>query len=144
MSKAVAILKLEETSISELSDSVSQLKDQLAELEQRQQVIHLDIEANGDAIGALQGRKNHIEDSLEQQERYSRREKIILHGVPENKNENHTKMKKKVTDIFNKSVKYKKWCIEDMQRVYRLSRPVNNKPRSIIVRFLQFEDKLAS
>ena len=52
-------------------------------------------------------------------------------------------MKKKVTDIFNKSVKCKKWCNEDIQRVYRLGRPVNNKPRLIIVRFLQFEDKLS-
>ena len=43
VSKAVATLKLVETSISELSDSVSQLKDQVEELEHRQQVIHLDI-----------------------------------------------------------------------------------------------------
>ncbi|KAK3762033.1 hypothetical protein RRG08_059646 [Elysia crispata] len=41
--------------------------------------------ANSDAIGALQGRIDLIEDSLEQQERYSRRENIILHGVPEDK-----------------------------------------------------------
>ena len=51
-------------------------------------------------------------------------------------------MKKKVTDIFNKSVKCKKWCNEDIQQVHHLGRPVNNKPRPIIVRFLQFEDKL--
>ena len=143
VSKAVATLKLVETSISELRDSFSQIKDQVEELEHRQQVIHLDIEANSDAICAFQGRIDHIEDALEQQERYSRRENIILHGVPEDKNENHTNMKKKVTDILNKSVKCKKWCNEDMQRVHRLVRPVNNKPRPIIVRFLQSEDKLS-
>ena len=58
------------------------------------------------------------------------------------KNENYTNMKKKVTDIFNQSVKCKKWYNEDIQRVHRLGRPVNNKPRPIIVRFLLFEDKL--
>ena len=68
VSKAIANLKLEETSISELRDSVSQLKDQVEELEHTQQVIHLDIEAISDAIGALQGRID-IEDSLAQPER---------------------------------------------------------------------------
>ena len=81
-----------------MRDSASQIKDQVEELEHRQKVIHLDIEANSDAIGALQGRLDHIEDSLEQQERYSPRENIILHGVPGDKNENHTNMKKKGTD----------------------------------------------
>ncbi|KAK3762994.1 hypothetical protein RRG08_041610 [Elysia crispata] len=51
-------------------------------------------------------------------------------------------MKKKVTHIYNESVKCKKWYNEDIQRVHRLGRPVNNKPRPIIVRFLLFEDKL--
>ena len=107
MSKGVATLKLVETSFSELRDSFSQIKDQVERLEHRQQVNPLGIEANSDAIGALQGRIDHIEDSLEQQERYWRRENIILLGVPEDKNENHTNIKK-VTDILNKSVKCKK------------------------------------
>ena len=143
VSKAAATRKLVETSISKFRNSVSKLKGQVAELEHRQQVIHLDIETNSDAIGALQGRVDHIEDALEQQERHSHRENIILHGVPEDKNENHTNVKEKVTDIFNKSVKCKRCCNEDNQRVHRLGRPVNNKPRPIIVRFLQFGDKLS-
>ena len=52
-----------ETSILELRDSVSEVKGQ-DELERSQQVIHLDIEANSDAIGALQGRIDHIADSF--------------------------------------------------------------------------------
>ena len=64
VSKAVATLKLVETSISELRDSVSQLKDLVWESEQRQ-VISLDIEANSDAFDALQGRLDHIEDAMD-------------------------------------------------------------------------------
>ena len=55
VSRAVATLKLVETSISDLRDSVYQLKGQVEELEYPQHVIHLDIDVNSVAMDSPPG-----------------------------------------------------------------------------------------
>ena len=133
-----------------ISDSVDLLKKDLGstnsrvkDLEEEQHIHRLDIDALCETLAKIDTRVDALEETAEKQEQYSRRENIILHGVSEEQNEDYNKIRQKVTNILNNNVKSKRWQESDILRSHRLGTPISNKIRPIIVRFVQFHDKLS-
>ena len=95
-------------------------------------------------IDAVIKRLETLETESERQEQYSRRENLILHGLTEETGETYRSLRKRATDLLNAAVKDKVWTESDILRTHRLgkSRPSSSKPRPLIIRFVQFHDKL--
>ena len=91
-----------------------------------------------ESIQFLSERINFLERRNEYQERYSRKENIILKGVPGPDNDS---MKQRVVNILNSADVSRGWKNEQIQRAHRL-RSNGSKLGHIIVRFVHFEDKL--
>ena len=96
-----------------------------------------------ECYGDMQSMKQKIarmEAQIESQERYSRRENIILHGIPQESNETSEKTKEKVIEILNRNVSHKSWTKNDFVRVHRLkTKSQANQP--VIVRLYKPDDK---
>ena len=136
-----ALQSLQDT-VSEVKNTVGELKEQLRELEHRQETLQLDLDSAYEATCVLRDRVDYLDEKLESQEQYSRRENIILHGIKEGANEDYGDMRKKVVEILNNSVKTKHWEEADILRAHRLGRQNSTGKRPTIVRFVQFMDKL--
>ena len=86
----------------------------------------------------LRGKVDDITAETDRQEQYSRRNCLLIHGLPESKNENtdllameaiETKMNIKITD-------------NDIDRTHRIGKPKNNgKPRPVIIKFVRYNDR---
>ena len=86
----------------------------------------------------LRGKVNNITAETDRQEQHSRRNYLLIHGIPENKNENtnvlameviETKMDIKITE-------------NDIDRTHRIGRPKKNgKPRPVIMKFVWYNDR---
>ena len=86
----------------------------------------------------LRGKVDDITAETDRQEQYSRRNCLLIHGLPESINENtgllametiDTKMNIKITD-------------NDTDRAHRIGKPKNNgKPGSVIIKFVQYNDR---
>ena len=83
----------------------------------------------------LRGKLDDITAETDKQEQYSRRNCLLIHGLPESKNKNSdllametidTKMNIKITD-------------NDIDRTNRIGKPKNNgKPRPVIIKFVRY------
>ena len=137
--------------LSSINETVSSVKAEiqtvnrrLTEVEEEQRLHRLDIDHCADIIGRVEDRLHEVERKTEQQEQYSRRENVILHGLPEQQDESYQAVRRRVTDVLNNNVKDKKWQEQDIARAHRLGNQHSKKPRPVIVRFNQFEDKLTT
>ena len=79
----------------------------------------------------------------ERQEIYSRRENILIHGIPEDKDED---IEKRVVDALNSSAEGDRDRLDgsDFQRIHRLGKNVAGKNRPVIARFTWFQNKLST
>ena len=86
----------------------------------------------------LRGKVDYITAEMDRQEQYSRRNCLLIHGLPESKNEStdllameaiETQMNIKITD-------------NDIDRTHRIRKPKNNgKPRPVIIKFVRYNDR---
>ena len=86
----------------------------------------------------LRGKGDDITAETDRQEQYSRKNCLLIHGIPENKNEN--------TDVLAMEVIDTKMDIKitenDIDRTHRIGKPKNNgKPRPIILKFVRYNDR---
>ena len=86
----------------------------------------------------LRGKGDDITAETDRQEQYSRKNCLLIHGIPENKNEN--------TDVLAMEVIDTKMDIKitenDIDRAHRIGKPKNNgKPRPIILKFVRYNDR---
>ena len=131
------------SSVSKLKDDVNTLKDQFSTIQDKHDNIQLDVVSNAVSISSVEERLSILENAIEKQEQNSRRENVILHGVPERENENVDNARKRVCDLFNANVKSKHWLEVDLLRAHRLGgKRQDNSNRPLIVRFIHFYDKL--
>ena len=131
------------SSVGQLKDDVSKLKENVSTAQDKQDTLQLDVVSNAISISSVEERLAILENSIEKQEQYSRRENVILHGVPERENENVDNARKRVCDLFNANVKSKHWLEVDLLRAHRLGgKRQDNSNRPLIVRFIHFYDKL--
>ena len=135
--------------LSSINETVSSIKSDLQtmnmrldDVEEEQRIQRLDIDHCADTLGYIDDRLQNVEKKTEQQEQYSRRENIILHGLAEQSDESYEANRKRITTLFNNNVKDKTWQESDISRAHRLGSDKANKPRPLIVRLSQFQDKL--
>ena len=86
----------------------------------------------------LRGKVDDITAETDRQEQYSRKNCLLIHGLPESKKENtdllameaiETKMNIKITD-------------NDIDRTHKIRKPKNNiKPRPAVIKFVQYNDR---
>ena len=86
----------------------------------------------------LRGKVDDITAAMDRQEQYSRRNFLLIHGIPKNKNKNtnvlsmevvETKMDIKITD-------------NDIDRTHRIGKPKSNgKTKPVIIKFVRYNDR---
>ena len=117
-----------------------------SEVESSIKVMQSDISSIGTKMQRFEDRVSAAESSLIDQEARSRRDNLLFFGVPESDGENCTKVIEGIISKMNVSTRK-----NPLQRAHRLGRPKpkNNvghgrsKPRPIIVKFLDFQDREA-
>lgn len=82
-------------------------------------------------------------DKQEYLEGQSRRNNIVIDGVPESTGESWADSEEKVKDIFRQKLQLQRDM--EMERAHRIGKPEadRNRPRSIVVKFMNFKDKAA-
>ena len=78
-----------------------------------------------------------LEDELDDQQQYSRRNCLLIHGVEEKQNEN---VEAAVMDIVDNKLKATV-LKNDISRMHRLGRRKQGRPRPIIVRFISYRQR---
>ena len=86
----------------------------------------------------LRGKVDYITAETDRQGQYSRRNCLLIHGIPENKNGN--------TDILAMVIIDTKMDIKvaenDIDRTHRIGKPKNHgKPRPVITTFVRYNDR---
>ena len=130
-------------SITELRTDIIRIQSELTsinkELDSKLSILHSDIDANAEAISAVQSRLDTIDQQLEKQEQDARRDNILLHGIELTTNDN---VKNKCTDILNSCLN-QSIDTNDVIHAHRLDKEKTNSSRPILIRFRHFTDKLA-
>ena len=91
-------------------------------------------------ISSLKSQIGKLENHIETQERYSRRENLIFYDIPEEKDEKHETTTEKLINVLNDNVPSKHWTKDEFIRIHRLkTRQAGSAP--IIARFLRPNDK---
>ena len=132
------------SSVNKLSDDMDSLTNKVDVVEEKQLQMQLDINGHAETVASLDERMDDVESAIESQERYSRRENVILHGVPEGENEEFVNGRKKACEILNDKVRSKHWREDDFLRAHRLGgkKREDGRPRPFIIRFFQCYDKM--
>ena len=130
--------------VSSVKADIQTVNRRLTEVEEDQRLHRLDIDHCAEIIGQVEDRLHEVERKTEHQEQYSRRENVILHGLTEQQDESYPAVRQRVTNVLNANVKDKKWQENDIARAHRLGKESAKKPRPVIVRFNQFQDKLTT
>ena len=82
-----------------------------------------------------------LEKKVESQERYSRRDNLLFHNIPSDRDETNEQTKQKLLKILNDKVNSKVWSAEsDFVRVHRLKTKSSGK-QPVIARFVTTDDK---
>lgn len=94
--------------------------------------LHNEISALKRSVSELTGKNEDLENR-------SRRNNIILHGLLETVDETHDSLLSKLSELFQQSLGIQCPRIE---RLHRLGRARENHPRPVILKMLDFNDKL--
>ena len=86
----------------------------------------------------LREQMDDIAPEKDKQEQYSRRNCLLIQGIPENKNENTDVLAMEVIDTkMDKKIK-----ANDIDKMHRIGKPKNNvKPRPVIIKFVRYTDR---
>ena len=131
-----AKLRQEVASLKDLKNEIDRNK---RETKEQSEVIRGLATRHDVRLNSLEARVEELEQETEKQQIYSRRENILLKNVKEESGEN---VMEKVINLLNQSVRSKPWNWNDFQRVHRLGKEGVGHCRAIIVRFVNFQDKL--
>lgn len=84
-----------------------------------------------------------IVDKQEYLEGLSRRNNVVIDGIPETPGESWVESEEKVKEILKQKLQLQREI--DIERAYRIGKPEpdRERPRSIVVKFLHFKDKTA-
>ena len=88
-------------------------------------------------VSTLKGRVEILEKESDDQEQYSRRNCILVHGLEENKDE--------ITDdlvaSFMRDKMYIDLSVTDINRSHQIGKPNPRKKRPIVVEFVRYNDR---
>ncbi len=114
------------------------MRSEVTDVKHNHDLMYSDIDALAEKIDSVLSRCSRIDDELDKLESFSRRDNIILYGVPESDDEKSMSCKEKVITIFNDTLKFKTWQPCDIHRAHRLGmkRQDVDKPRPVIVKLM--------
>ena len=129
--------------VEDLSNDMSILRERVTIVENRIDTMLLDVEHIDEHQTKLRDYVDLVEDEIDKLEQYSRKENVLLHGIPVSDSETYDSMRRKVSNILNKNLHTNKWKETDIVRAHRLGKGKEGRPPPVIVRFHQFIDKLS-
>ena len=122
-----------EQKFDDLKAEMNEVKDKLRH--QDQYIDYLD-----DSLAQTSLKANMLEERLEEQERRSRRDNVILYNVPEQEDETHKDSEVKFLEIVNEELP-NSLNSSDVKRAHRIGRPAPNKTRPLIACLNKSEHK---
>jgi len=134
-----------ETENSKLAESVADMAEDVADVRQAASNNEYDIgdmqkklEDMAESIASLKG-------EVDKQEGYSRRDNLRMFGIAESDGaETFDTCAQKVVDALNSvQERPKTWTTEDIERAHRVGTKKNGQPRTMIVKFGRWRDKMA-
>ena len=128
-----------EQSLADLSKSVKFITDKFDEYEKEREGKNEIIKKLNEKVSALTERSKVLEESIDQQEQYSRRNCLLIHGVEENSNEDTDKL---ALNIINNDLEID-LTETAIDRTHRIGDPKKKKKkvRPIIVTFVRCYDR---
>ena len=123
----------------DLSESIKFMSDKFDEFEKERQVQKQVIEELRGEVSSLNEKRNSITEQVDQQEQYSRRNRLLIHGIAERNQEN--------TDDLALEIFREKLDIEltqrGLDRTHRIGKNYksSNRPRPVIVKLIWYNDR---
>ena len=127
-----------ERQLLDLKDAVDFISNKFDDFERGRLEKEKIIKNLKEEVTYLRGKVDDITAETDRQEQYSRRNCLLIHGLPESKNENtdllameviETKMDIKITD-------------NDIDRTHRIGKPKSNgKSKPVIIKFVRYNDR---
>ena len=132
-------------SISSLRSDMANVWSELDTVKEKIRQSTMDMDGMYDEcygqIRSLASRLERLEKSVENQERYSRRDNLLFHDIPGNTDESFQTTTDTLVKVLNENVQNFQCTKDDFIRVHRLrSKQAGKSP--IIARFLRSTDKL--
>lgn len=132
-----------ESNFKDLHQNISSLKSDLSALSKKVDQNSRDIDYVYDQhygeIQSLRTTVSKLEKKLEDQERYSRRDNVIVYNIPHDTGETTTATRDKLVKVLNENTD-KTWASSDFVRVHRLKSKQPDK-QPIIARLVNTDDK---
>ena len=127
-----------EQSLADLSKSVKFITDKFDEYEKEREGKNEIIKKLNEKVSALTERSKVLEESIDQQEQYSHRNCLLIHGVEENSNEDTDKLALNINNDLE--IDLTETAID---RTHRIGDPKKKKKkvRPIIVKFVRYYDR---
>lgn len=133
VSKEVQELK---ASLQYTQKDVDELKVTLAKQSEHEKITETDMVKICESLQVMCDKQEYLEGQ-------SRRNNIVIDGVPESTGESWADSEEKVKDIFRQKLQLQRDM--EIERAHRIGKPeaARNRPRSIVVKFLNSKDKAA-
>ena len=132
-----------ENNFKDLHQNISSIKSDLSELGKKVDQNSRDIDYVYDQhygeIQSLRTAVSNMEKKIEDQERYSRRDNVIVYNIPHDTGETTTSTRDKLIKVLNENTD-KTWASSDFVRVHRLKSKQPDK-HPIIARLVNTDDK---
>ena len=115
------------------------MSDKFDEFEKERQVQKQVIEELRGEVSSLNEKRNSITEQVDQQEQYSRRNRLLIHGIAER---NHDNTDDLALEIFREKLDIE-LTQRDLDRTHRIGKndKRSNRPRPVIVKFIRYNDR---
>ena len=129
-----------ERQLLDLKDAVDFISNKLDHFEsdrlEKKKII--EVSDLSEKVTYLRGKVDSITAETDRQEQYSRRNCLLIHGIPENKNENTDVLTMEVIDTMIDI----KIVENNIDRTHRIgNQKKNGKPRPVIIKFVRYNDR---
>ena len=127
-----------ETRFSQFEKSLEDVKESNRKLVESQTEINNNVKELTDRVEKLETDLKSSEEKRDRLEAQSRREKLRLHGLPDDRDETWDETEDKVREYISKDLNLDQSSIS-IERAYRIQG--TEKPRRVIVKFSFYKDK---
>lgn len=132
----------------DIADIKQSFNSRFEELETRVTSLELSISTNGSKplceklsseVASLKQSLARLETKNEDLESHSRRNNILIHGLPEDPNEKSDTLLSEVSKLLTESLEIP--C-PHIERCHRIGKPRDGRPRPVIMKILDFTEKV--
>ena len=126
------------TQLTDLQESVNFINEKFQEYEQDRREKEREIKELKENISTLSKRLDDLDSVVDRQEQYSRRNRLLFHGIEEESNENTDQH---VIEVLCESMG-ETISIQDIDRTHRLpGKKPNGKSRPVLVKFVRYNTR---